>query len=177
MQFHSVWKQFGTSGGNHFVEFGELHVGSADLGIEEEKVYLALRSHSGSRGTGEDVAGRFSKLAMELCPHLPHELRHLAWFDMDSDAGREYWGAMQLMGRYAAANHELIHQHILKDLGAQALLHVENHHNFAWEEDHNGESVIVHRKGATPAGKGVFGIVPGSMGTSGFVVQGKGNAA
>lgn len=55
------------------------------------------------------------------------------------------------MGRYASANHELIHAHVLKTLGARELTHVENHHNFAWKEEHDGESVIVHRKGATPA--------------------------
>ncbi|MNL35772.1 RNA-splicing ligase RtcB [compost metagenome] len=51
---------------------------------------------------------------------------------------------------------------------------VENHHNFAWKELYNGEEVIVHRKGATPAGKGVMGIIPGSMTAPGFLVRGKG---
>lgn len=170
-----AWKQLGSSGGgNHFAEFGELHLEEPALGLEKG-VYLALLSHSGSRGTGEEVAGRYSKLAMDLRPYLPQELKHLAWLERDSDAGREYWAAMQLMGKYAAANHELIHKHVLAHLGAQALTHVENHHNFAWEEEHDGETVIVHRKGATPAGKGVLGIVPGSMGSPGFVVRGKGN--
>ena len=86
---------------------------------------------------------------------------------------------MELMGRYAAANHALIHQHIARALGVEVLLDVENHHNFAWRERHRlpdgirGE-VIVHRKGATPAGDGVLGIIPGSMGTPGYVVRGKG---
>ncbi|MDL2271582.1 RtcB family protein [Desulfovibrio sp. OttesenSCG-928-I05] len=172
-----AWKQLGSSGGgNHFVEFGELHLHSPVLGLTPG-VYLALLSHSGSRGTGEAVATHYSKRAMELRPQLPQELRHLAWLDMASEDGREYWYAMQLMGRYAAANHELIHRHVLAQLGAEAIAHVENHHNFAWEEEHDGETVIVHRKGATPAGKGVLGIVPGSMGAPGFVVQGKGNGA
>src|ERR1041385_5741846 len=82
---------------------------------------------------------------------------------------------MELMGRYAAANHALIHQHIAKRLGAQVLLDIENHHNFAWKEKHNGKEVVVHRKGATPAGQGVLGIIPGSMASPGFVVRGKGN--
>lgn len=171
-----AWKQLGSSGGgNHFVEFGELHLDAPALGLEKG-VYLALLSHSGSRGTGEEVAGHFSKLAMNLRPYLPLELKHLAWLDRESEPGREYWAAMQLMGRYAAANHALIHQHVLGHLGASALAHVENHHNFAWEEVHDGEPVIVHRKGATPAGAGVLGIVPGSMGSPGFVVRGKGHA-
>ena len=84
---------------------------------------------------------------------------------------------MELMGRYAAANHELIHRIIARNLGAEVLLDVENHHNFAWKENHGGEELIVHRKGATPAGEGVLGIIPGSMGTPGYVVRGKGNEA
>jgi tRNA-splicing ligase RtcB len=87
---------------------------------------------------------------------------------------------MELMGRYASANHGLIHKHIAANLGAQVLLNLENHHNFAWKERHliGGieREVIVHRKGATPAGEGVLGIIPGSMATPGFVVSGKGNA-
>jgi len=54
---------------------------------------------------------------------------------------------------------------------------IENHHNFAWKEtDASGNEIIVHRKGATPAGKGVLGIIPGSMATPGFIVRGKGSA-
>lgn len=172
-----AWEQLGTSGsGNHFVEFGILEVLDEAVGLSKGQ-YVALLSHSGSRGTGASVCDYYSKLAMDLHPELPKELRHLAWLDLDSDAGREYWAAMQLMGLYAAANHALIHKHIAKNLGAKVLLDIENHHNFAWKEEHDGETVIVHRKGATPAGKGVLGIIPGSMGAPGFVVRGKGNEA
>jgi tRNA-splicing ligase RtcB len=83
---------------------------------------------------------------------------------------------MELMGRYASANHELIHRHVRKRLGAQLLLDVENHHNFAWKERHLGREVVVHRKGATPAAEGVLGIIPGSMASPAFVVRGRGNA-
>ena len=176
---NTAWKQLGSSGGgNHFVEFGELHVETpAELGGQylEKGCYLALLSHSGSRKTGEMVAGHYSKLAMSLRPALPPEVKHLAWLELSSEAGCEYWAAMELMGRYAAANHELIHAHILRNLGVEAITHVENHHNFAWREEYDGESLIVHRKGATPAGLGVEGIIPGSMGSAGFVVRGKGN--
>jgi len=86
---------------------------------------------------------------------------------------------MELMGQYAAANHACIHRHVAEHLGAQVLLDLENHHNFAWKERHviggAEREVIVHRKGATPAGAGVLGIIPGSMATPGFVVSGKGN--
>jgi tRNA-splicing ligase RtcB len=168
--------QLGTSGsGNHFAEFGTLTLDHDDLGLKTG-VYLALLSHSGSRGTGAGVAEQYSKLAMSKHPELPNELSHLAWLDLDSQEGQEYWLAMELMGRYAAANHELIHRHVAKNLGVNVLLDIENHHNFAWKENHGGHDVIVHRKGATPAGAGVLGIIPGSMGTAGYVVRGKGSA-
>ena len=176
--------QLGTSGsGNHFAEFGTLTLDHDDLGLTAG-VYLALLSHSGSRGTGAGVAEHYSKLAMSKHPELPKELIHLAWLDLDSQEGQEYWLAMELMGRYAAANHELIHRHIARHLGAEVLLDIENHHNLAWKERLDaslpgglgGREVIVHRKGATPAGAGVLGIIPGSMGTAGYVIRGRGNA-
>jgi tRNA-splicing ligase RtcB len=166
--------QLGSSGsGNHFVEFGALTLDHDDLGLKAG-VYCALLSHSGSRGTGGQIATHYSRLARKLHPELPQELQHLAWFDLYSDAGQEYWQAMELMGRYAAANHYLIHRDMAKVLGVRVLLDIENHHNFAWKENHFGQDLIVHRKGATPAGKGAIGIIPGSMATPGFVVRGKG---
>jgi tRNA-splicing ligase RtcB len=88
---------------------------------------------------------------------------------------------MSLMGRYAAANHELIHAHVVRALGATVRLDIENHHNFAWREKHvlpdGTEADVIVRKGATPAGAGVLGIIPGSMGTPGYVVRGRGAAA
>ena len=109
---------------------------------------------------------------------LPKELKHLAWLTFEEEAGQEYWAAMNLMGNYAAANHACIHKHIAKKVGAHVIIDIENHHNFAWKETHivNGEAreVIVHRKGATPAGAGVLGVIPGSMGDAGFVVRGRG---
>jgi tRNA-splicing ligase RtcB len=181
-----AWSQLGTSGsGNHFVEFGAFTVtGSDATGLAESGCnlppgeYLALLSHSGSRGTGAQVCDVYSKRAMARHEHLPKELKHLAWLDLDHADGQEYWAAMNLMGRYAAANHAVIHKHIARKLGAHVILDIENHHNFAWKERHivNGEEreVIVHRKGATPAGAGVLGIIPGSMASPGYVVRGKG---
>ena len=169
-----AWKQLGTSGsGNHFVEFGTLTLEQADLGLEKG-VYLALLSHSGSRGTGAAVCSHYSDLAKRLHPELPKELLNLAWLGLETAEGQEYWNAMNLMGEYAAANHACIHREIAKNLGVEVLLDVENHHNFAWREFHNGEELIVHRKGATPAGDGTVGIIPGSMGTPGYIVRGRG---
>jgi tRNA-splicing ligase RtcB len=120
-----------------------------------------------------------SRRAIAGHEHLPKELKHLAWLSLEDADGQEYWAAMNLMGRYAAANHALIHKHIARKLGAHVILDIENHHNFAWKETHvvNGEEreVIVHRKGATPAGAGVLGIIPGSMASPGYVVRGKGS--
>jgi tRNA-splicing ligase RtcB len=172
-----AWAQLGTSGsGNHFVEFGTLTLEQADLGLPAG-THLALLSHSGSRGAGASIAGFYSRLASTLHPELPPDLRRLAWLDLDSEPGQEYWAAMSLMGEYAKANHEVIHRELLRVLGSRPLLEVENHHNFAWKEVHDGREVVVHRKGATPAGRGVLGVIPGSMATPGFVVRGRGVAA
>ncbi len=182
-----AWAQLGTSGsGNHFVEFGVLTVdpdpdpsSGPGLGLPPGE-HLALLSHSGSRGTGAAVCNHYSKLATEMHPELPQEFRRLAWLPLDSPEGQEYWAAMELMGRYASANHALIHEHVARHLGATITAGVENHHNFAWKERHRiGDAereVIVHRKGATPAHAGVLGVIPGSMAAPGFVVRGRGSA-
>ncbi|MEL7002089.1 MAG: RtcB family protein, partial [Bacteroidota bacterium] len=112
---------------------------------------------------------------MDKC-RLPGEAKHLAWLDLDSEDGQEYWIAMSLAGDYASACHHQIHKRMARSLGEQPLALIENHHNFAWKEkDSFGNQVIVHRKGATPAEKGVLGIIPGSMTSPGFIVRGKGN--
>jgi tRNA-splicing ligase RtcB len=120
------------------------------------------------------VAQHYSQLARSLHPELPPELSYLAWLDLTSEPGQEYWNAMNLMGQYASANHELIHKRVARHIGAHVAAGVENHHNFAWKETHGGRELIVHRKGATPAGAGVLGVIPGSMASPGFVVRGRG---
>lgn len=170
-----AWAQLGSSGGgNHFVEFGIIEFTERDeiLNIEKGK-YVALLTHSGSRGFGATIAGHYTQLAKKVCK-LPQEAKNLAYFDLNSTEGQEYWLAMNLAGDYASACHEVIHQKMQKALGVQVLAKVENHHNFAWKEQWNGEEVIVHRKGATPASKDVMGIIPGSMTAPGFLVRGKG---
>ena len=169
-----AWDQLGTSGsGNHFVDIGTITV--YDDSILPAGEYVAIMSHSGSRGTGGSVCDVYSGIAQAKLPHKYKDMGRLAWLDMDTEAGMEYFLAMNLMGKYAAANHDLIHRHIVKLLGAQVLEQIENHHNFAWEEEHFGKKLIVHRKGATPAGKGVLGVIPGSMGSPAYVVRGLGN--
>jgi tRNA-splicing ligase RtcB len=171
-------RQLGTSGsGNHFVEFGVLSLGQADaeLCLEAGK-YVALLSHSGSRGAGAAVCNVYSGIARNRLPKRFEELGRLAWLELDSEEGQEYWAAMNLMGEYAAANHEVIHRLVSKLLGGRIVAGVENHHNFAWKEQHGGRELIVHRKGATPAAAGQLGVIPGSMADPAFVVRGRGNA-
>lgn len=170
-----AWKQLGTSGsGNHFAEFGKLVVETPKLGIAPGE-YLALLTHSGSRGAGAKIAKHYSNLAKFRHPELAPHLKDLAWLSMDQEEGITYFKAMELMGRYAAANHEIIHKAIFSALGEWPILALENHHNFAWKEKIGLRTVFVHRKGAIPAGKGVLGIIPGTLADPGFVIQGKGN--
>jgi len=168
-------KQLGTSGsGNHFAEFGKLILTREEIGLKPGE-YIAFLTHSGSRGTGAQIADHYSTLAKRLHPELGKPLNNLAWLDMKKGDGIEYFKAMELMGRYASANHEIIHDAVLDFLGEKALVTIENHHNFAWKEKIGLQDVIVHRKGATPAGKGVLGIIPGSMADPGFIIRGLGN--
>lgn len=174
---HKAATQIGSSGsGNHFVEFGivEMTDPENELKVPIGK-YLALLTHSGSRGLGANIAQHYTKIAKQQCK-LPKVAQHLAWLDLNSQEGQEYWLAMNLAGDYASACHNQIHFRMAKSLGIQPLAKVENHHNFAWKEQlSDGREVIVHRKGATPAGKDVLGIIPGSMTAPGYIVRGKGN--
>lgn len=171
-------RQLGTSGsGNHFVEFGIADIREQDerLGLTPGR-YVALLSHSGSRGLGANIAQHYTKVARSL-RRLPKEAGHLAWLWLHEQEGQEYWLAMNLAGDYASACHHVIHKKIAAALGERPVAIVENHHNFAWREIWEGREVIVHRKGATPAGKGVLGIIPGSMTLPGYIVRGKGEEA
>jgi len=168
-------RQLGSSGsGNHFVEMGviELYENNS-LQLKPGK-YSALLSHSGSRGLGASVAQHYTRIAMDACK-LPRSAQQLAWLDMDSEAGQEYWLSMNLAGDYAKACHDRIHANLVKALGLQKLATIENHHNFAWKDTlADGTEAIVHRKGATPAHAGEMGIIPGSMTTAAYLVAGKG---
>jgi len=162
----------GTSGsGNHFVEYGKAKID----GMDGE--WLTILSHSGSRGFGYSIADFYTKLANAKCK-LPKVAQHLSWLSMDEADGQEYWEAMNLAGDYAKACHAIIHSRLVNGLGCNIKVEHENHHNFAWKDkiDINGEmkDVIIHRKGATPAGLGVTGIIPSSMSTPAYLVEGKG---
>jgi tRNA-splicing ligase RtcB len=169
--------QLGSSGsGNHFVEFGIVTIDAHDevLNLQPGN-YLGLLSHSGSRALGARIANHYTLLAKQK-RRLPGEANNLAWLTLDEAEGVEYWMAMNLAGDYAAACHQVIHDKLAARLGRKPITRVENHHNFAWKELHEGRELIVHRKGATPAAKDVLGIIPGSMTAGGYIVKGKGEA-
>jgi tRNA-splicing ligase RtcB len=173
--FPKAVRQLGTFGSdNHFVEMGmiELFPGNS-LNLPPKK-YLALLSHSGSRGLGANIAQYYTQIAMDTCK-LPRAAQPFAWLDMDKEAGQEYWLSMNLAGEYAQACHDRIHVNVFNALGLQAIAKVENHHNFAWKDMlPDGQEVIIHRKGATPSHAGEMGIIPGSMATAAYLVLGKG---
>lgn len=180
----TAFDQLGTSGtGNHFVNWAALTLDADDddLGLKRGQ-YLALLSHSGSRGVGFKIANHYSQIARHMHPELDSTLQHLGWLGLETGVGQEYWLSMELAGRFAAANHVAIHQRVSRLAGLKPMLSVENHHNFAWKMKlpapagfADGErTVIVHRKGATPAEAGIYGIIPGSMADPGFLVRGKG---
>jgi tRNA-splicing ligase RtcB len=172
-------EQIGSSGGgNHFVEFGIAEITDPDneFGVPVGR-YLALLSHSGSRGLGAGLAQHYTQVAMRMT-RLPKQAAHLAWLPLDTQEGHEYWAAMTLAGDYASACHDHIHRRMARSLGQNPLFRVENHHNFAWKQIlADGREVIVHRKGATPAGRGELGVIPGSMTAPGYIVRGKGHPA
>jgi len=142
--------QLCTSGsGNHFVEWGvfealgEAGDAAAEEGVREEgtegvfvpgRRYLALLSHSGSRGVGFKIANRYSRIAKQKHPKLDKSVADLAWLDLDGEEGEEYWLSMSLAGRFASANHAVIPDKVAEVLGEDIAAKVENHHNYAWRE-------------------------------------------
>jgi len=173
-------KQLGSSGGgNHFADLmtGTVTREKEWLPVKKGDQFVALITHSGSRGTGYQIASHYKNIAEKKTQQQHKGIsKNYAWLSLDDEAGAEYWEAMQLMGEYASANHELIHKHFAKGAGVRLLAEYENHHNFAWKKiGKNGERMVIHRKGATPAEEGVVGIIPGSMGTPSYLVEGLGD--
>jgi tRNA-splicing ligase RtcB len=167
--------QLGTSGGgNHFAELviGErLSAEGAAVGVPER--FCGLLTHSGSRGVGFSIANGYMRLAAQETARVAEVPKFYEWLDLDSEAGQEYWQAMELACAFARANHEVIHASLLRRSKLTAATVIENHHNFA---EIQGDEVI-HRKGATPAGPGVLGVIPGSMASPSYIVAGRGVAA
>lgn len=169
--------QLGSSGkGNHFVDICEIKLPTNNALELSEGKYIGILSHSGSRGLGANIADYYTAIAKETC-RLPRQAGPFAWLSLKSGVGQEYWKCMEIAGEYSTVNHECIHYNVAKALRLKPLVCVSNHHNFAWRETlPNGQKVIIHRKGATPAHLGELGIIPGSMTAPGYLVSGKGCA-
>jgi len=153
--------QLGTVGsGNHYVDV---------LADDEGALWVGV--HFGSRGLGHTIASGFLALSQgqEWGERAPEREVLLG---LDSPLGDAYWQLMNLAGRYAYAGREWVARKVVAILGAEEVQLVHNHHNFAWREVHEGEELIVVRKGATPAFPGQLGFVGGSMGDNAVIVRG-----
>ncbi len=158
--------QLGTVGsGNHFVDL-----------LEDEEGWLWVSAHFGSRGLGHRTASGFLNLAAgrKFDDKAPGESmdQPATVLSLHSPLGQAYMQAMELAGKYAYAGRDYVVSQVLLILGAKATDEVHNHHNYAWVEKHNGEEMLVVRKGATPAWPGQRGFVGGSMGDLSVVVEG-----
>jgi len=153
--------QLGTVGsGNHYVDVFADEAGAIWVGV-----------HFGSRGFGHTVASGFMALAQGE-PWGTRVPSQEALLSLRRPMGQDYWELMTLAGEYAYAGREWVARRVVRILGGRELELVHNHHNFAWREDHDGESLVVVRKGATPAFPGQKGFVGGSMGDDAVIVQG-----
>ncbi len=154
-------QQLGTVGsGNHYVDVFVDEMGALWVGV-----------HFGSRGFGHTVASNFLALAQgkawgDRAPEVEVLL------PLDQPVGHDYWHLMELAGRYAYAGREWVARKVVSILGGRELELVHNHHNFAWKEQHEGEELVVVRKGATPAFPDQLGFIGGSMGDDAVIVRG-----
>ncbi|HUT86201.1 MAG TPA: RtcB family protein [Elusimicrobiales bacterium] len=172
-EFSSADRQIGTlGGGNHFIEIQKSDTGN---------IWLML--HSGSRHLGFTVANHYNKLAKQLNEKMsqPQYARHgLAFLPVKSKEFQLYLNEMNYCLNFAKTNRELMMKRIKEifcvTTSAKILQEFDVHHNYAAKETHFGKEVFVHRKGAISAREGELGIVPGSQGTSSYIVKGKGNA-
>lgn len=170
-ELKSARRQLGTLGsGNHFIE-----IQKGDDG------HIWVMIHSGSRNFGLKTAEFFHKRALALLNKSPINLpdRDLAFLPIESRDGKDYFAAMNYCCEFALANRALMMDRVAEILGnvagAGIIERINIHHNYAAFEEHYGQQVLVHRKGATKATLDSVGIIPGSMGTSSYIVKGLGN--
>ena len=171
-EFANALSQIGTlGGGNHFIEIQQ-----ADDG------HLWLMIHSGSRNIGYQVANHYNSLAIGFDRKRKNPVtdQQLAALPLDSETGEKYLLEMRYCVEFAKANRRLMLERI-EDILQQFCAPmrfgeiIDIAHNYAALENHFGREVLVHRKGATRAGLGETGIIPGSQGTASYIVRGKGN--
>jgi tRNA-splicing ligase RtcB len=167
----SAKSQIGTlGGGNHFIEIQKGSDG-----------FIWVMLHSGSRNFGLKTATEYHKKAQSLCEKWLSDIpdKDLAFLPLDTQEGQEYLTAMNYCLDFAYANRALMMDRVLEifrdKTGATKQDEVNIHHNYAIMEHHYGKNVLVHRKGATKASLGLRGIIPGSMGTKSYIVEGLGN--
>ncbi|TKJ42505.1 RNA-splicing ligase RtcB [candidate division LCP-89 bacterium B3_LCP] len=162
-----VRKQLGTlGGGNHFIELQK---------DEENNLWVMI--HSGSRNIGKQTAEHFHKKAKEFCRKKKTDLlsNELAFLPVESKEGQDYLDSMHWCLEFARESRRRMMEEVLDILQANDSDSVDIHHNYAVKEEHFGRSVWIHRKGATRAGAGERGVIPGSMGSASFIVSGRGN--
>lgn len=173
--FDKALSQLGSlGGGNHFIEL------CLDT---ENNVWVML--HSGSRGTGNEIASvhidKAKGIMKQMFISLPDP--DLAYFAQGTDEFNNYIADVKWCQDYAFHNREEMMRRVLKDLSytlndkqpIDITMSVNCHHNYLEWEHHYGENVIVTRKGAIRARAGDLGIIPGSMGTKSYIVRGRGN--
>lgn len=170
---NAITKEVGTlGGGNHFIELQK-----------DEEGTLWIMIHSGSRNLGKLVGEHYNHLAAELSEKwhsvVPQEIR-LPYLPLSADEFHAYWREMEYCIDFALCNRKLMMERIqevikdvISDIEFEPMINIA--HNYATWEEHFGERVVVHRKGATLAAEGTIGIIPGSQGTASYIVEGLGN--
>jgi len=173
-EYKSATKQIGTlGGGNHFIDF-----------LNGSDGFIWLMIHSGSRNIGFKVANYYNEIALDLNSKQEKPVDpkwELCYLPIDTDVGQTYFAEMQYCMEFALANRKHMMEKV-KDIvqlktdekvDFDEMINIA--HNYASKENHYGQEVYVHRKGATPAEKGQTGIIPGSQGHPSYIVKGKGN--
>ncbi len=170
-QYQSATHQLGTlGGGNHFLEIQK-----------DEEGFIGIMIHSGSRNLGFKVAEYYNKIAKDADNAIAIPANwELDYLDLNGTAGKNYIKAMNYCLEFARLNRRTMMNNIksvLYDFDNKVIFSndLDCHHNYASEEEHFGEKVIVHRKGAISAQKDESGIIPGSQGTASCIVKGLGN--
>ena len=168
-------------GGNHFIELQKSTAldGSGD---PEGGAKVWLMIHSGSRNLGKRIEEHYHRIAARMCErfHSPLPDKDLAFLPIEEPTGHDYFTDMLFALRYAKENRRRMMEMMKATLaefvpGASFIRTIDIHHNYAAFEEHFGEKVCVHRKGATSAKLDEIGIIPGSMGTASYIVRGLGN--
>ncbi|MFA5759902.1 MAG: RtcB family protein [Clostridia bacterium] len=166
-------KQIGTlGGGNHFIELQK-----------DEKNILHIMIHSGSRNIGKRICYIFNKIAKEYCEKFYSSLpsKDLSFLPISIFEGRSYVALMKFCEYFAFTNREAIGNIVYSQLSREFELSTEFneadinvHHNYASLEHFGNKDYWIHRKGAIRVRKDELGIIPGSMGTTSYIVKGKG---